>query len=404
MARQSKESNERNIGGLPTGYGNKNVAIDYHLPVCGIEQIDTAMYNLFDKDLSMQILINDDDGNLSYKHKVPVVFSAGEIFATYKKDQPIRDRQGMLILPIISIRRTSIDQSKNGEYGYGLAQNTGNFKIKKKLSKKDRTYQNLVNPEGIQNQDNVSSISHFINNNPRQDALPGTTTKRRVQFAGTSINDNLLDAELSGNHIYETISIPFPKFVTINYEIEIWTSYAQHMNQILEKIMTNYDGQGNNYRIRCPEGYWFVSYFEDNIDYDDHSDELGDSQRHQKSKFNVKVQGYLIGNRNDGDEYPVRRTLSSPKMIFGVYEGIYYANLESPAPSGDLNKFVLSDLKNLKLNGEDADSAPNDWLQSKIVAGDGGKVDSRLERIKFSSQNKKEETISSREFFNIEIE
>lgn len=402
MARQTKDANIRNSGGLPTGYGNKNIALDYHLPVCGIEQIDTSLFDLFDKDLSMQIMINDNDGNLNYKHKVPVVFSAGEIFATYKKDQPIRDRQGMLILPIISIKRTSINQSKNGLYGYGLAQNTGNFTIRKKLSKKDRVYQNLVNPYGFQNQDNVSSISHFLNNNPRQGAVAGTTTKRRIKFAGTNIEDNLLDQELDGNHIFETLSIPFPKFVTVNYEITIWTSYAQHMNQILEKIMTNYDGQGNNYVLRSREGYWFASYFEDNIDYDDHSDENGDNPRHQKSKFNVSVQGYMIGNRNDGDEYPVRRTLSSPKILFGVYEGIYYANLECPNPSGDLNKFVLSDLKNLKLNGEEERINNNDWHQH--IESDANNGSGRLEDIKFSSQNPKEETISSREFFSFEVE
>ena len=85
-------------------YENK-LTEDFDLPSVGIEDIDRAVFNLFDKDISFDV---DRNGTME---KVPVVFASGERFALTRRKNPIRDNNNTLILPIISIVRGEIDFS-----------------------------------------------------------------------------------------------------------------------------------------------------------------------------------------------------------------------------------------------------------------------------------------------------
>ena len=87
---------------------------DFSFPSAGIEDIDRALFDLFDKRIPMQISIE------SQFTKVPVVFSTGERFALTRRRRPIRDRNNALILPIMAIHRMGIDHSPS-QGGYGTA-------------------------------------------------------------------------------------------------------------------------------------------------------------------------------------------------------------------------------------------------------------------------------------------
>ena len=90
---------------IKSGLEGQNIPADFYLPPCGLEDIDRALFNLFDKELQFSI---DQRGE---SRKVPVIFATGERFALIKRREPLRDENEALILPLISIRRTSIDQS-----------------------------------------------------------------------------------------------------------------------------------------------------------------------------------------------------------------------------------------------------------------------------------------------------
>ena len=85
---------------LPTGLEGQNIPDDFYIPPCGIEDIDRAIFNLFDKEIEFAI------ANKGETVRVPTVFATGERFALLKRNQPIRDENDALILPLISIRRT----------------------------------------------------------------------------------------------------------------------------------------------------------------------------------------------------------------------------------------------------------------------------------------------------------
>ena len=138
---------------IKSGLEGQNIPDDFYLPPCGLEDIDRALFNLFDKELQFSI---EQKGA---SRKVPVIFATGERFALIKRREPLRDENEALILPLISIRRTSIDQSAGSER---LA-DTGDLVIKIRLSSRDAVYQNLVNPQNLLHQDNVTSENNSAN-------------------------------------------------------------------------------------------------------------------------------------------------------------------------------------------------------------------------------------------------
>ena len=110
------------------GYEGSNIPDDFNVPSCTIEDVDRALFDLFDKQLPF-----------TYKHKegtkrAPVIFASGERFAVLRRKEPLRDKSGALVLPLVSIMRTGISQVPT--MGAGTSQNTPHV-VKRKLSKDD---------------------------------------------------------------------------------------------------------------------------------------------------------------------------------------------------------------------------------------------------------------------------
>ena len=86
-------------------FDGSNAPDNFDIPSIGIEDIDRAIFELFDKEISFEVM---HQGTLQ---KVPVVFAAGERFALTRRKNPIRDKNNTIILPVISIMRNDIDFS-----------------------------------------------------------------------------------------------------------------------------------------------------------------------------------------------------------------------------------------------------------------------------------------------------
>lgn len=401
MAKQSGISQTPLVNRIPTGYDGAAIPTEFSIPSCGIEDVDTSLFNLFDRDSFIQITINDEEGNTGYKHKVPVVFATGERYALTQRNKPIRDKSGGLILPIISITRTSLNQQKDFMGGYGLGQNPGDIVVKKQLSSKDRNWQNIINKLSIQNQDSVASIANFISETLQTGNKPGRLASRRDKF--TKKTDKYLKSNLN-NNIFEIYTLPFPVFYHAVYEITIWTSFRQHMNEIVEKIMTNYDGQGRTYKLTTDKGYWFMAYFEDDIGSDDNVEDFTDQLRAHKTTFTVKVPAYMFANQNGGDMIPIRRYLSAPQLSFDVFDGIFEQPFVSSAPSADKDKFILSDIDNPNQAGVPESGRDEKFYQRKVIKDPfSGEEEEVFLEVKYRGARSGETTISKRKLFGIDI-
>ena len=143
--RWNQKQNNFSVG---TGYEGE-VPEDFSLPSCTIEDLDRALFNLFDKELNFEYRLNEE------VNKIPVIFATGERFAILRRNEPIRDRTGALILPLISILRSGISQTL--DRGTGIYTAIPELTLRKNLSKNDSQYQAIKNKVGLLNQDNIPS-------------------------------------------------------------------------------------------------------------------------------------------------------------------------------------------------------------------------------------------------------
>ena len=70
-----------------------------------IENIDTAMYKFVEEQMNLHV-----QTSTGFK-KVPVIMSSAERSVLSKKDSRVRDSEGSLIMPVITIERTSMVKS-----------------------------------------------------------------------------------------------------------------------------------------------------------------------------------------------------------------------------------------------------------------------------------------------------
>jgi hypothetical protein len=330
-----------------------SVPDDFSIPASGIEQVDRALFNLFNETIPFQVKI---EGQSS---KVPVVFSTGERFALTRRSSPIRDRNNALILPLISIHRTAIDISP-GQSGYGTPisfRPQEMYVVRKRLSKKDRKYQRLINKLGLKNQDDAASRKNFARNDifPGNDAKAGTVASRRNDRnltyhddpTGTLLRNNI------GNNIFEIITVPYPKFMTLSYTVTFWTQYQQDMNELVEVLLSKFTGQDYAYQIQSKNGHKYVAYLKQSLSTDDNFSDFSSDERVIKYSFNMAVPAYMLAPQHAGLETPFRRFLSAPQIEFTYTQtsAQVVKSKENPDAVIDQDKFILSDVQNQNTGG-----------------------------------------------------
>lgn len=291
---------------LDSGYENQP-SLDFTIPPVGIEDIDIAIHRLFDKTIGFNTyMISAAKGPQNIK-KPYVIFATGERFALAKRLKPPRDKNKVLILPAISIRRTSIEQTPDDIYTRGMNGRTGVLTIKRKLAPEDRDYQNLVNKQGLKHLQNVLS------------GLPSSTRTTGDDANSLEvIQGGLLENRISANNIYEVITIPQPQFFTAKYEVVFWTSYTQHMTYLMQTYMTSFLPQFRGHKLETDKGYWFLAYTEDTFNNGENIDQFEGEERLIKYTFNITVKGYLLVAQAPTNAVPVRRWISCPNIVFDM--------------------------------------------------------------------------------------
>jgi len=339
---------------LQTGYENGNSAPSLTIPSCGIEDVDSSIFDLFDKEISAQYGGIDS----SEVKKTPVIFAAGEKWALLKGGRPVRDKNNTLILPLITIMRTDLNQSSSEDIaGRGINQNVGEIVVKRRLDKTDRDYQNLSNRLLIPNQQNLSdSTPNSVVNTDRK---TGELSNSRPRRDGAILAPNLL------NNVYETIVVPTPQFYTAKYQVTVWTQYMQHANQIMEKIFSTLLPQGQSWRLDTPKGYWFVAKVEDgSFALETNFDDMSQQERYIKHTFNVSVPAYFFVPESPGSPIPIKRYVSSPTISFE-------SSFDRPiTPNEPDDGYVLgSDDPTLPLDEQPnrkTDQQTDGWRQQKV--------------------------------------
>jgi len=270
-----------------SGYEDTNKAYDYVIPSCGIEDLDFAIFNLFNKQIPLFFEIQGE------VKKIPVIFATGERFAILRRKQPITDKSGALILPLISITRTNLENKPQK----GIANNEMLPEtFIRRIAENNTEYRQLNNFEGFK------SLNH-------------TSVNTDSQKSSYSLKPQI------NNNIYETIEIPPVKYFGASYEITIWSSFTQQMNNILESIMSAYTlNPGQQFRIESKKGYWFPAFVESSFSQDTNYADYTDAERYIKYSMTVGATGYILAPNITGGKVGIKSLTSAPQVSFEILD------------------------------------------------------------------------------------
>lgn len=262
-----------------------------------IEDVDQSLYDWF--DIKLDIHVETPTHELK---KVPIVYASGERWSTARDERGIRDKNGLLILPIISVRRASIDRSAKDKLALGTEQ--GRFQIARRIDPKTNVLQN---------------------------ALGSRVASSRKK------NDKA---------IYEITTIPFPDWFVTNYEIVIKTQYTTQMNEVIQKIFSNLDVQssfvmplnasnaddsGNHdgeFDSRTPlKGYYFVGFVDTDFSDTGNFEEFTDTERIVQYSFSVLIPTYLLLD-SQGNRPAIQTELTSYELQFADENVTFHDNEE----------------------------------------------------------------------------
>lgn len=252
-----------------------------------IEGVDRAIRDWFDKTVDARVL--HADGSL---RKVPINFSQGERWSIGRTIGTFRDANGVLILPIIGLRRTGIDPDNTR---MALGTQVPSIQVTRLVDPKSNDLKNLE-----------AAKPHAVQRN-----YPP---------------------------VYDIYTIPFPNSVVINYQLVVQAQYISQMNEILQKFWHELDlqksfvaplqnlgrhppragqyGEPDPYSPPKPLDFpYVVGFLESNESAGDNFEEFTDQERVVKYATEVRVP-CVLQTTPEGEQPSVRVQRTAYKFVF----------------------------------------------------------------------------------------
>ena len=200
--------------------------------------------------------------------KVPVMYGNEERWNNVRRRGVLRDRNNTIILPVIVLKRTSVE--KNTELSQGFEHDV------------QRKYAEVL---------------------------------RKPQWSKKNRYDRF-SVQTNKKPTFENLVTTMPNFVNISYEFVLLTSYMEQMNILIEEFVehsNNYWGDGEDYK--------FLSTVES---ISDASEMTTDSERIIKSTFSVITKAYLLPEYTNSvitnKISQIRKEITPTRVVFG-FEG-----------------------------------------------------------------------------------
>jgi len=237
-----------------------------------LEDIDFALFRFLDDTLNINTKTNK-----GFK-KVPVIWSGAERSQNIKTDDIRRDLTGQVVLPVVAVERKGVKKTdKSRVIPYALVDPIGDLKggylTINKVIQQDKT-RNFANADAFRRAGQINYPLHRFKKNEKI--------------------------------VYETITIPIPIYIELDYAITLRTEYQEQMNDLMTPFIRISNGHkrvmiehnSNQYEAFIQEGYAStnnISSYETN-------------ERKYETTININVFGYLIGDgKNQKQPRVVRR-------------------------------------------------------------------------------------------------
>lgn len=219
----------------------------------GIMNVDAAFFEWFNTKLNLHIKAPNN-----VMRKVPIIFVAPERWNS-SREEPIRNDQGSLVLPIITLSRTNISTGNESGYERIFADIKQDHVYKKEIDKKSSLYAEL---------------------------------KKRAYEAGQDFDPTI--------PIYEMYTHRAPDHYTFDYEIMIWTSSIEEMNEIIEKISREYDFLSvKSFNFSMQNGFYFVAFQQDSINDESNFNDFTGQERIVKKTITYRVPANIMPESNE---------------------------------------------------------------------------------------------------------
>ena len=239
-----------------------------------IETIDRALFDYIDDTLDISCTTNK-----GWK-KVPFYWTGAERAYQIKHDRELRDNNGVLIYPLMTVERTTLTRDI-GDRDSALApipylEATKGYSF---------TVGRVIKQDKTANFANADSKRVVLNVGNGQETYPRKQNKKVV---------------------YETLTMPIPVYLEATYKLTVKTEYQQQMNEILTPFMTA--PGGINYFVAQKDGHRFEVFVESDYSIENNGSSLGEDERGYKSEVSFRVIGYIMGaGKNDEQPKIVRR-------------------------------------------------------------------------------------------------
>lgn len=211
--------------------------------------IDTTMADYMSNTIIPSL---EENGN---SLKVPLIYGNAERWKGVRKDGYLRDVRGKIQIPLIMFKRNSIERD--------------------------------------------SSIQFFKDGATMPSFQKYSSKNRYEKFS----------LQVGAKPVYEIYNVRVPSYVTVTYEVMVWSSFTEHMNKIVEAFQyatDRYWGNDDGYKFRV------------RVDSFDTQQEVGEgTERIIRTTFTMVVNAYLLPETFN--ELPtVEKVFSKKRIIFGV--------------------------------------------------------------------------------------
>jgi hypothetical protein len=239
-----------------------------------LETIDAALFEFINDQLDIRTQTNK-----GWK-KSPVIWVSSERSFQIKNDKKLRDSNGNLVLPMITIERTSVTKDPSFK---GVFQ--AHFPQGKNVKRTVIAAARKINQE---------KTSNFANADAKR--LEGDIT--RTDNAGFNQSNY---PRVNKKVVTQTISMPLPNYITLMYSVVLRTEYLQQTNDMIQPFLTK-TGNINNFFI-AKDGHKFEGFIQNDFGQENNASNLGEEERTYQTKVNIKILGYLMGE-GPNDERP----------------------------------------------------------------------------------------------------
>lgn len=250
-----------------TSVENLDLVEEEYMTPSTIETIDYAVYDWLNEDLNIFATTNK-----GWK-KTPIVWASPER-AKFRDDKEARDKDGILILPVISVERQNIS---------------------KEISKRGRFYSPMQKISDLKDGEYV--VSRRIN----QEKTSNFATKDAFRNRRPSATPDRNKPRNNKKVVYETISIPIPTYMELNYNIVVQTEYQQQMNEILSTFLASRRPGPDNYFKVQRDGHQYEAFFDPSYNVTNNISNLEEDERTYQTNMSLRVLGYIFSPDENGN-------------------------------------------------------------------------------------------------------